>query len=125
MWHTRDVTIRARSSPTSPASWYARPTATRSPAICPCSARELIAPVFAESRYRSMVGAREEAERSLHQARLAAARRDWEQVRELSSRADALQQDLKTTQDLSALAQSVYDAPAVAPDAFSPGVTAP
>jgi hypothetical protein len=88
-------------------------------------ARELIAPVFAESRYRSVVGEREEAERSLQQARVAAGRRDWERVRELSSRAAALQKDLQTTQDLSALAQSVYDAPAVALDAFSPGVTAP
>jgi hypothetical protein len=52
-------------------------------------ARELIAPDFAESRYRSVVGQREEAERSLQQARLAAARRDWERVRELSSRAAA------------------------------------
>src|SRR5262245_36612363 len=88
-------------------------------------ARELIAPVCAESRYRSVVGEREEAERSLQHARLAAGRRDWERVRELSSRAAALQQDLQTTQDVSALAQSVYDAPAVALDAFSPGVTAP
>src|SRR5262245_42327205 len=73
-------------------------------------ARELLEPVFAESRYRGVAGEHEEAERSLHQARLAAARRDWERVRDLSNRAVALQQDVQATQELHALAESVYDA---------------
>ena len=87
-------------------------------------ARELLAPVFAESRYRSAVGEREDAEHSLEQARIAAARRDWQRVRELSSRAAALQKGLQTTEELRALAASVYDAPTVALDIFSPGLTA-
>jgi hypothetical protein len=88
-------------------------------------ARELLAPVFAESRYRSAVGEREEAERSLQQARLAAGRRDWERVRDLSSRAAALQRSLEATHDLCVLGGSVYDAPAVALDLFSPGLAVP
>jgi hypothetical protein len=88
-------------------------------------ARELLAPLFAESRYRGVAGEREEAERSLRQARIAASRRDWEHVKELSSRAAALQQSLQSTQDLCTLAASIYDAPVVAPDPFSPGVPTP
>ena len=88
-------------------------------------ARELLAPLFAESRYRGVAGEREEAERSLQQARIAASRRDWERVRELSSKAAALQQSLQSTQELCTLAASIYDAPAVAPDPFSPGVPTP
>ncbi len=87
-------------------------------------ARELLAPVFAESRYRGAVAGRKEAERCLQQARIAATRREWEQVRELSTRAAALQQSLQATQDLFTLAESVYEAPAVAPDLFSPGLAA-
>jgi hypothetical protein len=85
-------------------------------------ARELLAPVFAESRYRSAAGERAEAERCLQQARAAVAQRDWERVRELSGRAAALQQDLQTMQELWALAESVYDASPVALDLFSPGL---
>src|SRR5215467_5827463 len=88
-------------------------------------ARELLSPLFAESRYRSAAGEREEAERCLQQARVATARRDWERVRDLSSRAAALQEGLKATQELHALAESVYGAPAVATDPFSPGIGAP
>ena len=87
-------------------------------------ARELLAPVFAESQYRGAVAGRKEAERCLQQARIAATRREWEQVRELSTRAAALQQSLQTTQDLFTLAESAYEAPAVAPDLFSPGLAA-
>ena len=86
-------------------------------------ARELLAPLFAESRYRSAAGERAEAERCMQQARVATAHRDWERVRELSGRAAALQQSLQATQELNALAGSVYDAPAVALDPFSPGLT--
>jgi hypothetical protein len=88
-------------------------------------ARELLAPIFAESRYRGATGERQEAERCLQQARVAAARRDWERVRDLSGRAAALQQGLQTTKELCALAESVYDAPQVALDLFSPGLAAP
>jgi hypothetical protein len=87
-------------------------------------ARELLAPVFTESRYHGVAGEREEAERSLAQARLAAGRRDWERVRDLSNRAASLQRALQTTQDVCALAESIYDAPTVALDPFSPGVVA-
>ena len=73
-------------------------------------ARELLAPLFAESRYRGAAGERAEAERSMQQARIAATGRDWERVRELSSRAAALQQSLQATQDLRTLAASIYDA---------------
>src|SRR5262245_32205458 len=79
-------------------------------------ARELLDPMFAESAYRGAAAGREEAERCLQQARVAAARRDWERVRDLSGRADALQRSLATTQELSAMAASVYDAPPVALD---------
>src|SRR5262249_5161293 len=85
-------------------------------------ARELLALLFAESRYRGVAGERTEAERSLQQARIAASRRDWERVQELSSKAAALQQSLQATQDLCTLAASIYDAPAVTPDPFSPGL---
>src|SRR4029450_5968932 len=115
-------------------------------------ARELLAPIFAESRYRGATGERQEAERGLQeargaaapgaaggggaeereeagrglqQARVAAARRDWERVRDLSGRAAALQQGLQTTKELCALAESVYDTPPVALDLFSPGLAAP
>src|SRR5262249_48780772 len=88
-------------------------------------ARELLSPLYAESRYRSAAGEREEAERSLQQARVATARRDWERVRDLSARAAALQQGLKAAQELHTLAESVYGAPAVAADPFSPGIGAP
>jgi hypothetical protein len=46
-------------------------------------------------------------------------------VKELSSKAAALQQSLQATQDLCTLAASIYDAPAVSPDPFSPGLSAP
>ena len=88
-------------------------------------ARELLTPLFPESRYRSAAGEREEAERCLQQARVATARRDWERVRDLSTRAAALQQGLKAAQELHTLAESVYGAPAVAADPFSPGIGAP
>ena len=88
-------------------------------------ARELLSPLFAESRYHGAAGEREEAERSLRQARIAASQRDWERVKELSSKAAALQQSLQSTQDLCTLAGSIYDAPAVAMDPFSPGVPTP
>src|SRR5262245_6292928 len=86
-------------------------------------ARELLAPLFAESRYRSAAGERAEAERCMQQARVATAHRDWERVRELSGRAAALQQSLQATQELNTLAGSGYDAPAIALDPFSPGLT--
>lgn len=88
-------------------------------------ARELLAPLFAESRYRGVAGERAEAERSLQQARIAASGRDWERVKELSSRAAALQQSLQATQELCTVAESIYDAPTVATDAFSPGLPTP
>jgi hypothetical protein len=88
-------------------------------------ARELLSPLFAESRYRGVAGEREEAEHSLQQARIAASRRDWQRVQELSSKAAALQQSLQSTQDLCTVAESIYDAPAVALDPFSPGLPTP
>ena len=88
-------------------------------------ARELLSPLYAESRYRSAAGEREEAERCLQQARVATTRRDWERVRDLSARAAALQQGLKAAQELQTLAESVYGAPAVVADPFSPGIGAP
>jgi hypothetical protein len=45
-------------------------------------------------------------------------------VRDLSTRAAALQRSLETTQELSTLAASVYGAPAIAFDLFSPGLAA-
>jgi hypothetical protein len=88
-------------------------------------ARELLSPLFAESRYRGVAGEREEAEHSLQQARIAASRRDWQRVQELSSKAAALQQSLQSTQELCTVAESIYDAPAVALDPFSPGLPPP
>jgi hypothetical protein len=87
-------------------------------------ARELLTPIFPESRYLSAAGEREEAARALQQARVAAARRDWERVRDLSTRAAALQRSVEATQELSTLAGSVYGAPAIAFDLFSPGLAA-
>src|SRR5262245_11344130 len=87
-------------------------------------ARELLTPIFPESRYLSAAGEREEAARSLQQARVAAARRDWERVRDLSTRAAALQRSVEATQELSTLAGSVYGAPAIAFDLFAPGLAA-
>jgi hypothetical protein len=88
-------------------------------------ARELLGPLFSEAQYRGAAGDRDEAERCMQQARVATARRDWERVREVSSRAAALQRGLQATQELCALAGTVYDAPPVALDVFSPGVAGP
>src|SRR5262245_31997153 len=71
-------------------------------------ARELLAPLFAESRYRAALSERDEAARAMEHARVAAGQREWERVRELSGRAAALQRSLESTRDLLTLGESVY-----------------
>jgi hypothetical protein len=60
--------------------------------------------------------------RLLAQARTAVTRNDWAKVRELGTRAAALQTSLDAEQEVLALAASVYGAPAVALDPLSPGL---
>src|SRR5258708_15459759 len=97
-WHANEMQTRAvRTYLQSSAFSYAQPTATPCSAICTCSARESCSLPSLPSR---AVGEREEAERSLQQARVAAGRREWERVRDLSSRAAALQRGLEATHDL-------------------------
>jgi hypothetical protein len=86
-------------------------------------ARELLAPVFAESRYRAALSERDEAARAMEHARIATAQREWDRVRELSGRAAALQRGLEATRDLFTLGESIYEAPAVAIDPFAPGTS--
>ena len=85
-------------------------------------AAELLRPVVDESAYEGALQRRDQVTRLLAQARAAVTRDDWAKVRELGTRAAALQTSLDAEQELLAVAASVYGAPPVALDPLSPGL---
>ena len=87
-------------------------------------AAEILSPIVSEPLCEAMVANRAEVERLRPQVRLAVARQEWERVRELGKRAAALQQSIQHVHGPLAVAESVYMAPAVAPDPLSPGLVA-
>lgn len=85
-------------------------------------ASEILSPIVSEPQFEAMAANRAEGERLRAQVRLAVARQEWERVRELGTRAAALQQSLHHLQGALAVAEKVYGAPAVVPDPLSPGL---
>ncbi len=85
-------------------------------------ASEILSPIVSEPQWAAFVANRAEVERLRTQARLAVAHQEWERVRELGTRAAALQQSLQRLQESLAVAEAVYGAPAVVLDPLSPGL---
>lgn len=85
-------------------------------------AAELLRPIVDESAYEGALQRRDQVTRLLAQARAAVTRDDWAEVRELGTRAAALQTSLDADRELLAVAASVYAAPPVALDPLSPGL---
>src|SRR5688572_11567177 len=83
-------------------------------------ARALIAPRCSATRYHAIRNDVEEIARLLQHARAAMARQDWEQVRDLGSRAETLQRAVDADAVTMDLARLVYEASPVALDPFSP-----
>jgi hypothetical protein len=87
-------------------------------------ASEILSPIVSEPQYEAIVANRAEVERLRAQVRVAVARQEWERVRELGTRAAALQQSVQRAPGTLAVAENVYGAPAVVPDPLSPGLLA-
>lgn len=85
-------------------------------------ASEILSPIVSEPQCEAVVANRAEVDRLRAQARIAVAHQEWERVRELGTRAAALQQSLQRTQGSLAVAENVYGAPAVVLDPLSPGL---
>ena len=86
-------------------------------------AGELLSPIVTRARYDSALVEREHLTGLLGQARAAVQRTDWEQVRELSTRAADLKRALDAEAEALATAGAVYGAAPVALDPLSPGLT--
>ena len=86
-------------------------------------ATELLSPIISEASCVAAFSGREDLAKLLAQAQAAVARQDWPQVRDLGSRAAALQRSLETDKHLIATAEAVYAAPAVVLDPLSPGLS--
>jgi hypothetical protein len=86
-------------------------------------AGELLAPIVTQAHYESALTSRDQLTSLLAQARAAVGRQDWAQVQELGNRAADLKHSLDTEQASLSAAETVYGAPVVALDPFSPGLT--
>jgi hypothetical protein len=86
-------------------------------------AAELLSPVVTEASWVASLGSRDQLARLLAQARAAVAQQDWTNVHETGARAASLQRSLDADKALHAVAETVYGAPPVALDPFSPGLT--
>jgi hypothetical protein len=80
--------------------------------------------VFPEAQYRHLLAGKSRIDALVHDTQAAVRREDWAKVSELSAQADGLRRDMQAHAAASKLAASVYDAPAVAVDPFSAGLTA-
>jgi len=85
-------------------------------------AAELLSPIITEARYASALTGREQLDRLLAQARAGVARQDWTEVRDVGTRAAALQRSLDAEKALLSAAEAVYGAPPVTLDPLSPGL---
>jgi hypothetical protein len=85
-------------------------------------ASELLSPLIAETHYESALVARDQLAKLVGQARAAVTRQDWPKVRELGSQASALQHSLDAEGARLSAAESVYGAPPVVLDPWSPGL---
>ena len=83
-----------------------------------------LAKVFPEAEYRQLGAGQARIDALLHQTQAAVRREDWAKVSELSAEADGLRRTMQAKAATMKLAASVYDAPPVAADPFSPGLTA-
>ena len=85
-------------------------------------AAELLSALVTEAHYASTLTNREQLAKLLAQARAAVGRQDWTQVRDLGTRAAALQRSLDAEEASLSAAESVYGAPIVMLDPLSPGL---
>ena len=83
-----------------------------------------LARVFPEAEYRQLGAGQARIDALVHQTQAAVRREDWAKVSELSAEADGLRRTMQAKAATMKLAASVYDAPPVAADPFSPGLTA-
>ena len=88
-------------------------------------AAELLSPIVSEAHYQGAVTGRAQLETLLSQARAAVARQDWEQVREVGSRAADMQRSLDAEKETLDVADKVYGAPTVVLDPLSYGLKSP
>src|SRR5262245_18944049 len=86
-------------------------------------AGDLLAPIVTEASWVASLGGRDQLARLLAQARAAVAQQDWANVHETGARAASLQRSLDADKAVHAVAESVYGAPPVVLDPFSPGLT--
>ena len=87
-------------------------------------ARALLAGELSSEQYHGFRGMQQEIENTVAMSRAATILKDWKLVQELSTRAEALRRGSESKAALMALGELVYDAPSVAIDPFSPGLTA-
>ena len=80
--------------------------------------------VFPEAEYRQLGAGQARIDALMQQMQAVMRREDWAKVSELSAQADALRRTMQAKAATMKLAASVYDAPPVAADPFSPGLTA-
>jgi hypothetical protein len=83
-----------------------------------------LAKVFPEAQYRQLLAGKSRIDALVHDTQAAVRLEDWAKVSELSAEADGLRRDMQTHAAATKLAASVYDAPPVAVDPFSAGLTA-
>jgi hypothetical protein len=84
-------------------------------------AANLLLPILSRAAYDRFKAQQAESGRLAEQNRRALERRDWATVKELASRAEAQQRDLKERAAAYAVAEELYDRTTVDIDPFSPG----
>jgi hypothetical protein len=84
-------------------------------------ARELLAPILSEDRYRALAGAEASVQAAVRESRVALIRGDWARVKELAGQVSALRRAAQEHQAELALGGRLYGPPRVAIDPFSPG----
>lgn len=83
-----------------------------------------LAKVFPEAQYRQLLGGKSRIDALVRDTQAALRREDWAKVSDLSAEGDRLRRDMQAHAASTKLAASVYDAPQVAADPFSAGLTA-
>ena len=84
-------------------------------------AADLLMPILSRAAYNQFKAQQAESGRLAEQNRRALEQRDWAKVKELASRAEAQQRDLKARAAAYAVAEDLYDRTTIDIDPFSPG----
>ncbi len=87
-------------------------------------ARALLSEQLPIDQYRGLRDVHRQVDDTIAKSRAAAMLQDWKLVQELAGRADQLRKSAEAKAAVMALGELVYEAPAVAVDPFSPGLTA-